>query len=224
MPFFFLAIVGVGLSSAIQLPGFSGTYLEFMAPGIIGMVLLFASLFSGISVLFDKQFGFLKEILVAPISRTSIVFGKALGGATTALMQALIMLVVSIVIGMTVPSVTGLLIAIAFMSLISLSFVSFGIAFATKMSDPHGFQLIVNFIVMPLFFLSGALFPLEGLPVWLKYISYANPLTYGVDGLRGSLIGASAMHFSLLVDFIVLLVFCILTTAIGSYLFTKSEI
>lgn len=219
MPFLWLAIMGTGFSSIANLGGTS--YIEFLLPGIIGMTLLFSSMFSGISVLIDKQFGFMKEILVAPISRLSIILGKTLGGSTTAIINGIIMLLLAILIGIHFAGILGILISFVFMFLISMSFVSFGVAIASKMTDMSGFQIIMNFLIMPMFFLSGALFPIDQAPVWMKSIAYVDPLFYGVDGLRGSLIGISV--FPILIDFIILSTFCIVAILIGTYLFRNSE-
>lgn len=222
MPFFFLAILGAGFSRAFAFPGMEGNYLQFLTPGILGMVLLFGSLFTGLSVIWDKQFGFMKEMLVAPVSRISIVLGKTFGGTTTAIFQALLMLLIAIPLGVRYSSFAGVILSIALMVLISASFVSMGIMFASRMEDPHGFQLIMNFLVMPMFLLSGALFPLQGLPLWLQGVSYLNPLTYGVDGLRGLLIGVS--HFSIIIDFSILFLFCAGMILLGSFSFRKTSI
>ncbi|MEE8168494.1 MAG: ABC transporter permease [Candidatus Hydrothermarchaeales archaeon] len=218
-PFFWLAFVGIGFKSSFRMD-LSTDYLTFMAPGIIGMSLIFSAMFSGLSVLWDRQFGFLKEILVAPVSRAAVVIGKTLGGATISTLQGIVILMISILMGVKIVGWEGVLISIVFMMLISASFISLGIAFASKMEDPHGFQLIMSFVVLPVFFLSGALFPLDRLPTWLKMLSYADPLTYGVDGLRGSLIGMS--QFPLWVDFLIVLAFLIFSTAVGSQLFKST--
>ncbi|MEM7826840.1 MAG: ABC transporter permease [Candidatus Aenigmatarchaeota archaeon] len=221
MPFFWLAIMGVGFNNMV--PNVGGTnYMTFMFPGILGMTLLFSSMFSGISVIIDRQFGFLKEILVAPISRLSIMLGKTLGGSTTAIINGLIMLVLAMLIGIQVISLVGIFLSLVFMFLISVSFVSLGVAIASRMSDMSGFQVIMNFFIMPMFFLSGALFPINQTPLWMQSLAYINPLFYGIDGLRGSLIGVSV--FSILIDFIVLSIFCAVLIFIGAYLFIKSEI
>ena len=217
MPFFILLFLGTGLNSAFTVPG-GGNYLEFMVPGVIGMVLLFSSIFIGMTVLVDKQFGFLKEILVAPISRVSIVLGRALGGVTIALFQAFIMILAVLFLGVQL-SFAQLPLVLLFMFLISLGFVSLGIAIASLMEDIHGFQLVMNFLVMPMFFLSGALFPVEGLPEWLKFLVILDPLTYGVDGLRGAFGGTSA--FPLSFDLAVLACFSLATVFLGAWLFRK---
>lgn len=222
IPFFFLLFLGAGFRN-MSLPGIPEglNYVVFLAPGIIGMVMLFAGMFAGISVLWDRQFGFLKEIMVAPVKRVFIVLGRIAGSVSTTIIQGLIVMVIAVLMGLAVPSILGFIIALVFMVLISTAFVSVGLAFATKMRDMHGFQLIMNFLVMPLFLLSGALFPLAGLPSWIAALSYLDPLTYGVDGLRGALIGTS--HLPLWINFIVLLGFCLAMVALGTYLFRKSE-
>ncbi len=202
MPFFFLAFLGLGLQSAFAIRPGGERYLDYIAPGIVGMVLLFSSTVSGISVIWDRQFGFLKVMLVAPIPRLAIVLGRTAGGTTTASIQAIIFLSISFFLGVKVPSPVGLVLALVFMGLIGLSFSSLGVALASRMEDPHGFQLIFNFLIMPIFFLSGALFPLDKLPIFIKILAYLNPLTYGVDGLRWALLGVS--RFGPAVDLLVL--------------------
>ncbi len=221
-PFLWLAIIGVGMSSSFKLPlpgGFS--YLQFMAPGIVGMTLLFSSTMSGVSVLWDKQFGFMKEILVAPVSRTHIMLGKALGGVTTSLFQGILLLLAAGIIGVWPPNIGAFVQVLLFMIFISLSFVSLGLAMASRMSDPIAFPMVINFLIMPLYFLSGALFILGMAPDWMKAIAYFNPLRYGVDGLRGAILGIS--DFSLLLDFGVLFFFSLAMVLLGGYLFRKTS-
>ncbi len=218
-PFFWLAFAGVGFRSAFT-SNLPTDYLTYMAPGIIGMSLLFSSMFMGLSVLWDRQFGFLKEILVSPVSRASVILGKTLGGATISTLQAIAILLISLLMGVQLKGVAGIPVAVFFMVLISASFISLGLAFASRMEDPHGFQIIMSFIILPIFFLSGALFPIDRLPAWLRALSYLDPLTYGVDALRGTLIGI--YQFSIWLDFIAVAVFLVITTAIGSYLFSTS--
>ena len=223
-PFFFLAFLGFGFDKNFVFPGMpTGLgYLDFLAPGIIAMVLLFSSMFAGISVIWDKQFGFLKEIMVAPVSRTSIVLGRILAGMSTGVIQGITILILSILIGFQISTVYGALLSLVFIVLISSAFVAVGLSFASRMDDMQGFQLIMNLFIMPVFLLSGALFPLDNLPAWLAALSYINPLTYGVDGLRGLLIGVN--HLPLIVDFTVLLGFCLVMVGLGTYLFNKTEI
>jgi ABC-2 type transport system permease protein len=219
MPFFFLAILGTGLNGIFSVGG-GVSYLQFMAPGIVGMVLMFGSMFSGITVLMDRQFGFLRETLVAPISRLSIVAGKSLGGATTAVIQAVIMLGVAALLGAGLQP-ANILVLLAFMFLISLMFVSFGVAIASLLEDMHGFQMIMNFIIMPMFFLSGALFPLSSAPAILKAVSMADPLTYGVNGLRYLILGVSDIGF--VTSLSVVSAFTAVFTILASYLFNRIE-
>ena len=224
MPFFFLAFLGTGLSSTFSLPGGLGgvSYLDFLAPGIIAMTMLFSSMFSGISVLWDRQFGFLKEILVAPVRRVSIVMGKVLAGMTTGVIQALLILGISILLGVKITGLVGVMLSMVFILLISMSFVSMGIAFASRMQDMQGFQLIMNFLIMPIWILSGAFFPLQGLPSWLLALSYIDPLTYGVDGLRANLIGISQIPW--FVSISILAGFSLAMIFLGAYLFSKTEV
>lgn len=219
-PLFLFLALGFGLGSAFSSRG-GFDYLSFIGPGVIAMTVLFTSVFSGIQVLWDKQFGFLKETLVAPVSRTSIMLGQTFGGATTALIQGLLMtLMIFIFVKMTFG--IGILIALLFMVLIALGFTALGVAISSLMDDMQGFHLIVNFVIMPIFFLSGALFPISHLPEWLKVIVYINPLTYGVEGIRYGLAGVSAINP--LISFSVLGAFSVVMILIGGYLFNKMKI
>jgi len=228
MPIIWLALLGTALGSMVENSPLLGgkNYIQFIAPGIIGMAILFTAIFSGISIIFDREFGFLKEILVAPVSRLSIVLGKALGGTTTAMIQGLIMFFLALGFGVTIESeigvIPGFIMAIVFMFLIGLSFVSLGIAIASKVESMEGFQMIMSFLIMPMFFLSGALYPINALPVWIRSLTYIDPLTYGVDGLRYSIQGSATAQFPLYTDFGVLTGFCILSLAFGAYLFKRS--
>jgi ABC-2 type transport system permease protein len=224
MPFFFLAFLGVGINSMFVLQeAFSGmSYLDFLLPGIIAMTLLFSSMFTGVSVLWDREFGFLKEILVAPVSRVSIVLGKVLAGMTTGIINAFIILGIGILLGVRIASPLGVLASVVFILLISMSFVSLGIAFASRMRDMQGFQLIMNFLIMPIWILSGAFFPLEGAPGWLFAISRIDPLTYGVEGLRASLVGVSQLPWFFSMG--VLLAFSAAMILLASWLFRRTEV
>jgi len=222
MPLFFLAFLGMGLGN-MSIPGVSKSvdYIHFLVPGVLGMTMLFTSMFAGISVLWDREFGFLKEIMVAPVSRVSIVIGRIVGGTTTSILQGILILGISILMGFNISGVSAFLLSVVFMLLISSTFIGLGLIFASKMKDMQGFSLIMNFVIFPLFFLSGALFPLENLPTWLRYVSYIDPLTYGVDGLRGVLINVSS--FSVLFDLSALIAFSVLMTLLGAYFFERSE-
>lgn len=222
MPLFFLLFLGMGFRR-IAIPGMSEDmdYLRYLVPGILGMNLLFSSTFGGLSVLWDREFGFLKEIMVAPVSRVSIVLGRIAGGVTTALMQGLFILGISSLMGFRMNSILSLGMTIVFMVLISVAFLGFGLIFASKMKDMQGFPIVMNFVIFPLLFLSGAFYPLENFPFWLRYISYLDPLTYGVDGLRGVLIGVST--YSIFFNFVMMVGFAMLMIFLGAYFFEKSE-
>ena len=219
-PLLFLVALGFGFGPTFQKAG-EGNYIQFLTPGIIAMNLIFASMFSGIGIIWDRQFGFLKETLVAPVSRLSILLGFTLGNATLATAQGLIVLGLSVAIGFRPTSWIMLPLLILLMFLISILFTAMGSAIASRMKDMHGFQLIMNFLIMPLFFLSGALFPLTGIPNKLLLIAKIDPLTYGVDALRAILINQS--HFGLSLDLLVLSGLSIVTLLLGGYLFTKIE-
>lgn len=222
MPLFFLLILGFGLDSVVNMPGGGQGYIGFIIPGIIAMSVLFTSVFSGVQIIWDKQFGFLKETLVAPVSRLEIMLGQTIGGATTAFIQGIIILGLSLFIGLNITSIAGFLIAVLFMLLIGLCFTALGIAIASKMEDMHGFQLIMNFMIFPIFGLSGAIFPLDNLPSWLKLLTMIDPLTYGVEGIRFGLLGTS--HINPIISFIVLGVFTLFMIVLGAFLFKKIKV
>ncbi|TGC08986.1 ABC transporter permease [Methanolobus halotolerans] len=222
MPVFLLLVLGLGLNSVVTLPDMEQGYTDFIIPGIISMSVLFTSVFSGIQIIWDKQFGFLKETLVAPVSRLEIMLGQTMGGATTAVIQGLLILILSLFIGLSINSIPGFLVAIVFMVLIGLSFTAFGIAIASRMEDMHGFQLIMNFVIFPIFGLSGALFPIDSLPPWVRSLTLLDPLTYGVEGIRYGLLGTS--QIDPVVSFVVLTGFTIFMVVFGAYLFRKINI
>jgi len=220
-PILFLFALGFGLGPIFQKAG-QGSYIQFLTPGIIAMSILFTAIFSGIEIIWDRQFGFLKETLVAPVSRFEIMLGRTLGGATVATFQGLIVFLISLLAGFRPQALTGIVLGCFLMFLTSILFTALGTAIASVLEDMQGFQLIMNFLIMPLFFLSGALFPLKGLPGLLGLITLLDPLTYGVDALRGALLGMS--HFGLFTDIGLLTLFSIILLGIGSYLFSKIQI
>jgi len=221
-PFFFLAILGFGLGSA-KFPGMPSNigYIDILAPGIIAMSILFPSVFTGLSVLWDKRFGFLQEVLVAPVSRFSIVVGRTLGGATIALIQGVIVLTIATFLGVSFTLSFNLIMAFAIMVLTSFVAIGIGLIIASRMQSIEGFQFIVNLLIFPLLFLSSPFSPLDALPDWLRAIALIDPITYGVDGLRASLINYS--YFPIYIDFAVLVIFSLVTMGLGSYFFNKSE-
>ena len=218
-PLLFLIALGYGFGPIYQKAG-GGDYIQFLAPGIICMSILFTSVFSGIEIIWDRQFGFLKETLVAPVPRLHIMIGRTLGGATVATIQGLIVFTISLVAGFS-PQFLLLPVALVIMALIAIIFTALGTAIASLMEDMHGFQLIINFLIMPLFFLSGAIFPIGGLPRAIEIFSRLNPLTYGVDALRSTLIDAS--QFGLTFDLTFMTLTAALFLTIGSFLFSKIQ-
>ncbi len=220
-PLLYLLVLGFGLGPVFQRAG-NGDYIQFVAPGVIGMSVLFTSIFSGIGLLWDRQFGFLKETLVAPIPRTTVMIGKTLGGATVAAIQGLLVLILCLIAGFRPVNWFTLPAAVGFMILTAIVFAGLGIAIGSRLQDMQGFQLIMNFMVMPIFFLSGAVFPLNGLPSALSFLTRIDPLSYGIDALRNIMIGTS--EFTIERSLFVLCVAAILFVVLGSYSFSKIEI
>lgn len=220
-PALFLIALGFGFGPIFKKAG-AGNYIDFLAPGVIAQGILFTAIFSGIELIWDRQFGFLKETLVAPVTRLEIMIGRTLGGATIATMQGMIVFFLTLLIGFRPQHIGMLPIVFLFMFLMALFFTALGTAIASSLEDFQGFQLIMNLLVMPIFFLSGALFPLNNLPPILEIITHVNPLTFGVDGLRGSLISGS--HFGIGLDILILSVLCFITLTVGAWLFSKVEV
>ncbi|MBS3777926.1 MAG: ABC transporter permease [Candidatus Thermoplasmatota archaeon] len=225
-PLFFLLILGSGFNQ-LQLAEIGNVeYRSFLAPGIITMAIVFSSMFTGISVLWDKQFGFLQEVLVAPVSRLSIIIGRTLGGASVALVQGFIILLISIFLGIPFSGPVGIILTLIFMLFIAFTAVGFGLIFASKMNDFQSFPIIMNLVMMPLILLSSAFFTVIDTPLLLT-IARVNPVFYMVDGLRGSLFGPAYLGSLYVnppyVNLIVVLLLSLVTISIGSYSFSKSE-
>lgn len=220
-PLLYLLVLGFGLGPVFQRAG-GGSYLQFVAPGVIGMTVLFSSIFSGLGLLWDRQFGFLKETLVAPVPRLQIMIGRTLGGATVAVLQGLLVTVVCVIAGFRPVHLSTVPLALGFMLLIATVFAGLGVAVGSSLQDMQGFQLIMNFMVMPIFFLSGALFPLDGLPKVLAVATMVDPLSYGIDGMRSVLLGKA--HYGGMIDFEVLAVVASAFIVFGAYRFSKIEI
>jgi ABC-2 type transport system permease protein len=199
-PILYLAIFGVGLSSTLGKSGSLGgaglpasfSYIQFMYPGVLGMAVLFTAIFSAMSVVWDREFGFLREILVAPISRSAVALGKALGGATQAAFQGVVMLVFAPFVGvhLTVVSVVEV---IPLLFLLAFALTSFGVAISARLKTMQGFQVVMNFLMMPMFFLSGALFPLRGLPGWMTVLTRFDPVAYGIAPVRSAILGGAGL-------------------------------
>lgn len=220
-PLLFLFALGFGFGPIYEQAG-GGSYIQFLAPGVIGMSILFTAIFSGIEMIWDRQFGFLKETMVAPVSRFEIMLGRTLGSATMAVFQGVIVFLICLLAGFRPESFSMLPLAFLAMFLIALLFTALGTAIACRLSDFQGFHLIMNFLVMPLFFLSGALFPLDKAPPVLLMIAKADPLSYGIDALRGTLSGVS--QFGLSFDFAILTALTLLVLFIGSKLFEGIQV
>ena len=220
-PLLYLLALGFGLGPVFRKAG-EGSYLQFVAPGVIGMSVLFTSIFSGIGLLWDRQFGFLKETLVAPVPRVQIMIGKTFGGATVAILQGLLIVIVCLAAGFRPAHLSSLPLALLFMILIAIVFAAAGTVIGSGLQNMQGFQLIMNFLVMPIFFLSGALYPLNNLPVGLAAVTRINPLTYGIDGLRGAFIGTA--HFTAALDTSILAATALVLLALGARAFSRIKI
>ena len=221
-PMLWLVIFGAGLGSSIR--GSVGiNYQEFIFPGIIGQTLLFTSMFMGISVIWDRQFGFLKEIMVAPVSRITIFVGKMLGVSTDSIIQGMIVLSLGFLIGVKITLIT-VVEMIPIMMIITLGTVCIGLTLASFMSSLESYGTIMTFVNLPMFLLSGALFPVNNLPSWLQWAIYINPLTYGVDAMRTVLLGSayvSTMPFYM--DLAFLLAFDAVMIFVGTYAFSMRK-
>jgi ABC-2 type transport system permease protein len=221
-PLFFLVILGAGFSSSFQVRG-GGTFdKSYLAPGLIGMSVLFASLMGGVSIIWDREFGFLKEILIAPVSRFFVSLGKAIGGVTTAMIQGILIMIIAWLIGVHYVSFRGILASIVVMFISGIGFIGLGIAIASKIESHEGFQMVMSFLTMPLVLLSGAFFPISNLPAWLKTLVYLNPLTYGVEALRYCLLGNSTIP--IYISITVIVIFSIAMIALGGKLFGKMRV
>jgi ABC-2 type transport system permease protein len=218
-PVLFLFVLGTALSPSFTGPG-GVKFSEFIFPGIISMTVLFTSVFSAMSIVWDREFGFLKEVLVAPVSRWSIVVGKACGGASVAVLQGSLMLLLAPLVGVSLSPLIVIK-SVLVMFLIAFAITGLGIVIAARMKEMEGFQMIVNFLIMPIFFMSGALFPLDRLPAWLTILNRIDPLTYGVDLLRWVMLGLN--NFNPLLDIVLILGFTLVVFAIAVFEFNLAD-
>jgi len=216
---YFLAL-GYGFNSIFQQAG-RGSYVQFIVPGVIAQTILFTSIFWGANILFDKQFGFLKETLVAPVSRIKVMLGGALGGATIGVIQGIALFIIALIFGFHPYNWPALFITLLFMVMLSLAMVSFSSAIGAVVDDMPSFMAVTNFLVVPLFFLSGSMYPLDHIPGVMKVIASINPLSYAVDALRTTLINQS--HFGLPTDFVVMGITLIVLVAFSIYRFNRIE-
>jgi len=220
-PLLFLVAFGFGFGPVFQRAG-NGDYIQYLAAGIIAQSILFTAAFTGAELIWDKQIGFLKETMVAPVARWKIMLGRTLGGATVACVQGIMAFLLTLLVGFRPASLLMLPAALLFAFLIALFFTSLGTAIGSAVNDIQGFQLTMNFLIMPIFFLSGALYPLDGLPPGLQAVTNINPLAYGIDGIRQSLLRTS--HFGAPTDYLVLGFATVAVFGLGSYLFRKIRI
>jgi ABC-2 type transport system permease protein len=200
-PLLYLLVFGVGLSSSLGggigggvgggAPGSVG-YVRFVFPGIVGMAILFNAIFSAMSIVWDREFGFLREILVAPINRSAVAIGKALGGATQAMIQGVVMLAFAPLAGVHL-SLLAVVEVIPLLFVLAFALSAFGVALAARLRSMQGFQVVMNFLMMPMFFLSGSLFPLSGLPTWMTVLTRINPVAYGIAPVRSVLLAGAGV-------------------------------
>jgi ABC-2 type transport system permease protein len=200
-PLVYLLTLGFGFNALFQQAG-KGSYIQFVVPGVIAQTILFTATFWGINIMWDKQFGFLKETLVAPVPRIQVMLGGSLGGATISVIQGLTLFIIALIFGFHPYSWPMLGLTLLVMAMLSVTIVSFSSGIGAMVNDMQAFMAITNFLIIPLFFLSSALFPLDNVPVVMKVFAYANPLTYAVDAMRTSLVNQS--HFGLPLDFAVM--------------------
>ncbi len=219
-PLMWLVIFGTGLGSALgeNFLGTGTTYTTYIFPGIVVMTVLFGSLFFGLYIIMDKRVDFLKEVLVAPLSRTTIFLGKVLGGSTDGVIQIAILLTLGAIFFGIHFTLFSLIVSLIIILLLIISVVSLGLIFGALMTSQEGFGLVITFVIFPLFFLSGALFPVKNLPAWLYAFVAINPVSYAVDALRSIMLGVTS-SFGLPLDFAVLAGFAFVTVMIGTWAF-----
>jgi ABC-2 type transport system permease protein len=227
-PLLYLLLVGNGIAHGFHLNGASHVdYLTYMFPGIVGMSVLFTSIFGAVSIVWDREFGFLKEVLVSPVPRSAVALGKALGSASIAGLQGALILLLAPTVG--IPLSLGMFFGmLGVLILVSLALTGLGIAIASRMDSMQGFQVVMNFLVMPMFFLSGALYPLKGMPAWLGGLMRVDPLTYGVDALRhiaygSSFLGRFLTQFALSLDLMVMVLVTIALLGVATWMFQATE-
>ena len=233
-PLLFLVIFGSGLSASLgaglkQDLG-NVSYVRFLFPGIVAMAVLFTAVFSAISIVWDREFGFLREVLVAPLSRPAVVLGKALGGSTVAMFQGAILLILAPILGVSLDPLLVLKL-LGLMFLTAFAVTSMGITIAARLKSMEAFQMLINFLIMPMFFLSGAFFPLRGLPAWMSVITRFDPVAYGVDPMRRLLLGANLApgirianhHLGTIEDGLVLATFALVMMVLAVFAFEAQE-
>ena len=227
-PLLWFFIIGGGLGASIT-QGYPMGYQTFIYPGILIQTALFSSIFFGVYIVWDKKIDFMKEVLVAPMSRTAILIGKIFGGSTDTLIQIIILLGIGVGLSFTgflhiQFTAFSLLASVIILFITTVGLCAIGLILGSQMESPEGFQLIISFLIFPMFFLSGALFPITGLPAYLAPFVYFNPVTYAVDGLRAILIGSKVARFNPWFDFMIISIFSIVMIFIGTYAFKKMKL
>ncbi len=220
MPILWLGVIGSAFNNTFNFSG-SSDFLSFLTPGILVMTMVFTATISGITTVFDREFGFLKEMLVAPIKRESILMGKMLGGVTQAILQGMIIIAIALLMGVKFSGISSIPGMFLTMVIVSIAFVSLGLMVASRLTSMEGFQMVMMFMIQPMIFLSGAFYPTSTLPSWLGYLVRINPLTYGVDAMRYFAIGYN--EFNIALDFAVLIIFSIFLIIMGGYSFRHSK-
>ncbi|VVB88485.1 ABC-2 type transporter [uncultured archaeon] len=218
-PLLWIFAFGAGMGSTV-LPVRGYSYQVFIYPGVVVMTVLFASLFYGVYIIWDRKLDFLKEVLVAPVSRASVFAGKMLGGASDAMIQVVFLLIIGLFINVPLPP-TVIISAFLMLLLISIAMVSIGLVIGANLKSPEGFTLVINFVMWPMFFFSGALFPLSNLPQsdWLSIVTRLNPLSYGVDAVRGIILGIH--DFPIYLDAAAMLLFALVAIIAGVLSFRR---
>lgn len=217
-PLAIMLFLGPGLINGFKL----GIGISFFAPGLIAMTILFASLSGGISIIWDREFGILKGILVTPVSRLFIVLGKTMGDVTIATIQGILIIIITIIFGVRYDSIIGILASIIVMFLTGVGFIGLGVILGSKVESHEEFQMVMSFLAMPLIMLSGAFFPISDLPIWLKSLVYINPLTYDVEALRWYLSGSSTVPIS--ISILIMTVFAFIMIRIAGKKFEKMRV
>lgn len=224
-PVLWLFVVGNGMSSLIK-PQAGFSYLQFIFPGMIGMTILFASIFSSISIVWDREFGFMKEMLVAPISRLSIVVGKAVSGTAISVAQGIIILILIPFLGIHLTA-TQFIQVVGVSILVAFSITSIGILIAARLTSFDGFNIIMNFLVMPMFFLSGAMYPVTSMPNALRELTHINPLTYGIDAFKHVLLvnapAPMGAEFPLAIDLLIVIGVSVTMLTLAALSFRRKE-
>jgi ABC-2 type transport system permease protein len=218
LPLFWYFIFGGGVGTISNVPG---NYRHFIFPGFLAMTIIFTALFNGAYIVWDKKIDFLKEVLIAPPSRTTIFIGKMVGGMTDALLQSYILLFIGLVLGVPL-TVKSIVLSMGMLFILAMGLVSMGLIIGSFLESLEGFGLISSFVIYPLFLLSGALYPLDKLPPWMKILTHLDPATYAVDGLRHIILGVSSMP--LVFDITVVLGFDALLIVVGTWAFGKLKL